>query len=160
MVWEMKHSPQLEISWCVYHTLRRALFNICKLIHFGPVISFYKFEWITGKSVIRDTLSYQNTMLSTCDFLNSFLKKNQQTTKINNNMQIRSFYDLFKEISAHVISFFFPRPCRLSEFDFIQTGLHFLSTPSKKITYKKRRYLYNQAPYCSSFISCYDNLSP
>lgn len=103
----MKHSPQLEISWCVYHTLRRALFNICKLIHFGPVISFYKFEWITGKSVIRDNLSYQNTMLSTCEFLNSFLKKNQQKTKINNNIQIRSFYDLFKEISAHVISFFF-----------------------------------------------------
>ena len=58
-------------------------------------------------------------------------------------MQIRSFYDLFKEISAHVISFFFlffffPRPCRLSEFDFIQTGLHFLSTPSKKSYLQKK----------------------
>ena len=53
-------------------------------------------------------------------------------------MQIRSFYDLFKEISAHVISFFFPRPCRLSEFDFIQTGLHFLSTPSKKNYLQKK----------------------
>ena len=144
MAWEMKHSPQLEISWCVYHTLRRALFNICKLIHFGPVISFYKFEWITGKSVIRDTLSYQNTMLSTCDFLYSFLKKISKQQKTTTTYKLGHFMTCSKK-SVRMLSrffffffFFFPRPCRLSEFDFIQTGLHFLSTPSKKNHLQKK----------------------
>ena len=82
-------------------------------------------------------------------------------------MQIRSFYDLFKEISAHVISFFFcfvfffPQghvACR--NLILSRQGFIFCPRRPKKVTYKKRRYLYNQAPYCSSFISCYDNLSP
>ena len=103
----MKHSPQLEISWCVYHTLRRALFNICKLIHFGPVISFYKFEWITGKSVIRDTLSYQNTMLSTCDFLNSFLKKISKQQKTTTTCKLGHFMTCWKKSVRMLFVFFF-----------------------------------------------------
>lgn len=108
MVREIKHSPQLEISWCVYHPLRRALFNICKLIHFGPVISFYKFEWITGKSVIRDTLSYQNTMLSTCDFLNSFLKKISKQQKTTTRYKLGHFMTCSKK-SVRMLCFFFPK---------------------------------------------------
>ena len=167
MVWEMKHSPQLEISWCVYHTLRRALFNICKLIHFGPVISFYKFEWITGKSVIRDTLSYQNTMLSTCDFLNSFLKKKiSKQQKSTTTCKLGHFMTCSKKsvrmLSRFFFLFFFFSQGHVACRNLILSRQGFIFCPRrpKKVTYKKRRYLYNQAPYCSSFISCYDNLSP
>lgn len=113
MVREIKHSPQLEISWCVYHPLRRALFNICKLIHFGPVISFYKFEWITGKSVIRDTLSYQNTMLSTCDFLNSFLKKISKQQKTTTTYKLGHFMTCSKKSVRMLSRFFFPKAMSL-----------------------------------------------
>lgn len=159
MVREIKHSPQLEISWCVYHPLRRALFNICKLIHFGPVISFYKFEWITGESVIRDTLSYQNTMLSTCDFLNSFLKKISKQQKTTTRYKLGHFMTCSKK-SVRMLCFFFSQGHVVCQ-NLILSRQGFIFCPlcPKKFTYKKRRYLYNQAPYCSSFISCYDNLS-
>lgn len=113
MVREIKHSPQLEISWCVYHPLRRALFNICKLIRFGPVTSFYKFEWITGKSVIRDTLSYQNTMLSTCDFLNSFLKKISKQQKTTTTYKLGHFMTCSKKSVRMLSRFFFPKAMSL-----------------------------------------------
>ena len=144
MVWEMKHSPQLEISWCVYHTLRRALFNICKLIHFGPVISFYKFEWITGKSVIRDNLSYQNTMLSTCDFLYSFLKKISKQQKTTTTYKLGHFMTCSKK-SVRMLSrfffvlfFFFPKAMSLVGIWFYpDRASFFVHAVQKKLPTKK-----------------------